>query len=99
MPGLVGLGILDAFALETPLVTTQVPLHSPEIDYLKHGVNGFMVDQSDNLQAYADAVVYLLRNETERQRLIQGCQISREIYTLENMVNRFAQGVELALGA
>lgn len=58
-----------------------------------------MVDQSDNLQAYADAVVYLLRNETERQRLIQGCQISREIYTLENMVNRFAQGVELALGA
>ena len=97
MPSSVGLGILDTFALETPLVTMEGPLHGPEIDYLKHGVNGFMVEQSDSPQKYAEAVVHLLRNESERQCLIQGCRREREVYTVENMVDHFMQGVELAL--
>ncbi len=35
MPGLVGLAVLDASALELPLVTTAVPYHTPELTTLK----------------------------------------------------------------
>jgi len=97
MPGLVGLGILDTFALETPLVTTQIPLHSPEISYLQNGVNGLMVDNASNPQVYADAVIRLLLNEDARQKLVDGCISVRNVYTVEIMVSRFAQGIIKAL--
>jgi glycosyltransferase involved in cell wall biosynthesis len=72
MPGLVGLGVLDSFAYETPMVTTQLPYHSPEIDYLQDGVNGVIVRDSDNPQAYADAVHRVLSDLQYRDTLIQG---------------------------
>jgi len=97
MPGLVGLGILDTFALETPLITTDMPIHSPEIDYLQNEVNGVMVADSTNSLVYANAVVHLLKNEEVRQKLVGGCQSARNIYTVENMIERFAQGVIMAL--
>jgi glycosyltransferase involved in cell wall biosynthesis len=97
MPGLIGLGILDTFAMETPLITTDVPIHSPEIEYLENGVNGVMVSNPENPLTYAKAVVHLLQNEIERQKLVNGCRLARERYTLDNMVERFADGVTLAL--
>ena len=97
LPGLVGLAILDAFCLETPLVTTGVPFHSPEIDYLKPGVNGFMVDRPDDAGAYAQAVVRLLEDEAKRQRLIEGGRVAGRRYTVEEMADRFSGGIEQAL--
>jgi glycosyltransferase involved in cell wall biosynthesis len=97
MPGLVGLGILDAFALETPLVTTNISYHSPEIEYLENGVNGIMVMDSENPHSYACAVINLLKDEVSRLRLVQGCRIAREKYTIEEMARRFSDGVERAL--
>ena len=41
MPGLVGLGIVDAFVLGCPPVATRYPYHSPEIAYLEHEGTGF----------------------------------------------------------
>ncbi|MCV2876540.1 glycosyltransferase family 4 protein [Rhodobacteraceae bacterium XHP0102] len=98
MPGLVGLGVLDSFAYETPLVTTQLPYHSPEIDYLQDGVNGVIVAQSDDAQAYADAVQRVLSDPEYRNTLIQGARIARNNYSIEEMSRRFADGVEEALG-
>ena len=40
MPGAVGLTILDTFALETPLITTRLSDHGPEIEYLRPEQNG-----------------------------------------------------------
>ena len=97
MPGLIGLGILDTFALETPLVTTQIPLHSPEISYLENGVNGLIVDNASNPQVYADAVIRLFLNEDARQKLVDGCRSVRNVYTVEIMVSQFAQGIIKAL--
>jgi L-malate glycosyltransferase len=93
MPGLVGLGILDAFALETPLITTRLPIHSPEIDYLQNGYNGVMVDEPEDPAAYAQKVSYFLQNETARQKLVDGCRIARDVYTLESMVDKFYDGI------
>ena len=97
MPGLVGLGILDAFALRAPLVTTDIDYHSPEIAYLESGTNGVTVPQADNPAAYALAVVRVLRDEPYRARLIRGCVEASERYTLGTMVERFSLGVQQAL--
>jgi glycosyltransferase involved in cell wall biosynthesis len=97
LPGAVGLGILDAFAFETPLVTTNISFHGPEIDYLENGVNGVMVMECENPQSYATTVINLLEDESARQRLVQACRVAREKYTVEAMAERFAKGIEQAL--
>jgi len=97
MPGLVGLSILDAFALETPLITTNVSYHSPEIDYLIDGVNGVIVRETTDPSVYAAQVSRLLKDDKAREKLIAGCRAAREKYTIEEMVERFTYGVIKAL--
>ena len=97
MPGVVGLALLDAFALEVPLVTTGIPDHGPEIEYLIDGVNSIMVGDADNPSAYASAVVHLLRDADALARLRAGCRQARERYTIEDMVQHFSEGIQKAL--
>jgi glycosyltransferase involved in cell wall biosynthesis len=97
MPGLVGLGVLDSFALRVPLITTRIPYHSPEIDYLRDGENGLMVFDAPDPDRYARAVVAALLDEPLRERLRQGCEESSGRYTVEEMADNFARGVLDAL--
>jgi len=90
MPRAVGLAIVDSFAMETPIVTTEYPYHGPEIDYLENGVNGLITKNDINI--YSDAVIQLLQNQSYLQ-LIDGCNISAEKYTVENMVENFKNGI------
>ena len=96
-PGLVGLGILDAFVCGVPILTTDCGIHSPEIAYLKNGVNGVMT--ADDLNAYVEASVHLLRNAQALKTLQAGCATSAQEYTVENMARRFADGVTNCLEA
>lgn len=98
MPGLVGLGVLDSFAYGTPMVTTDVSYHSPEIDYLEDGVNGVIVKQSDDPVAYAEAVAKVLTDRDHREALKEGGHEALEQYSIEAMAARFAEGVIRALG-
>lgn len=97
MPGLVGLAILDCFAMEVPLITTRHSNHSPEIEYLINGMNGIMVDDSDDPEAYASEVISVLIDEQKRQSLVEGCRKSRINYGIEAMVDRFVNGIVKAL--
>lgn len=94
-PGLVGLGILDGFVAGVPMLTTDCGLHSPEVDYLVSGDNGLMT--SNDLSAYADALVRVLGSDTERARLAAGASAAGRHYTIENMARNFEQGVLGAL--
>lgn len=98
LPGLVGLAVLDSFALEIPLVTVDLAFHSPEVDYLRHGENGLKLPVDTDPEEYADAVSRLLLNQQERERLQAGCRVAAQEYTIETMVTRFTAGVLLALG-
>lgn len=91
MPGLVGLAILDAFVAGLPLITTDIPIHSPEIEYLHHGVNGMMT--CHNYEAYASAVAELLTNQLLLLNLRKGAIDSADHYTLDNMVERSKLGI------
>ena len=99
MPGLVGLVVVDSFALGVPLVTTDYPFHSPEIDYLKDGENGCIVNCGDDSSAYADAVVALLRDPERLAGLKEGATSSSEFHTIENMAASFADGVMRCLSS
>jgi glycosyltransferase involved in cell wall biosynthesis len=97
MPGLVGLGVLDSFALGVPLIATAYPYHSPEIEYLRDGINGIIVNDWESSDAYANAVVHLLQNDRERESMASEGRKAAEFYTIENMAENFTQGILAAL--
>lgn len=99
MPGLVGLGVLDSFAYGAPMVTCDLPFHSPEIDYLKDGVSGVIVRDAGSVPDYAAAVAAILRDDAYRARLAQGAAAALADYTIEAMAERFADGVMRALAS
>jgi glycosyltransferase involved in cell wall biosynthesis len=95
MPGAVGLTILDTFALETPLITTRLSDHGPEIEYLRPEQNGVMTENT--IDAFVDGAVRVLSSAELRERLKAGCREAANHYTLENMVRNFQRGVHGAL--
>jgi glycosyltransferase involved in cell wall biosynthesis len=97
MPGLVGLAILDAFALGAPLITTDVPVHSPEIEYLQNGRNGVIVTPGQSVDDYASTVIRLLDDDVARIKLVANCAEAAAVYTVENMVHCFFEGMIRAL--
>jgi glycosyltransferase involved in cell wall biosynthesis len=90
-PGLVGLGILDAFVAGLPMVTTDCGVHSPEIAYLEHGNNGLMTPP--DVDSFAAAVIEILDRPTLGARLRLGCAQAAHAFGLEAMIERFSQGV------
>jgi glycosyltransferase involved in cell wall biosynthesis len=91
LPGRVGLVILDAFAASLPLITVQIPIHGPEVEYLENAVNGFMVPRND--ETYAETVVQVLGDSPLLLRLREGALRSAEKYTVDAMVENFRAGV------
>ncbi len=94
-PGLVGLGILDAFCAGLPVLTTDLPLHSPEIEYLVDGENGLIVQPT--VDDFADAIERLLKDAVSLEHLRNGALIAAQRYSIETMVENFAVGVERCL--
>ena len=47
MPSYVGLGIIHAFCYGLPFITEEDENHGPEIQYLKNGINGYIVGKND----------------------------------------------------
>ncbi len=90
-PGLVGLSILDGFAAGIPIVTTDCGLHSPEIDYLRQGENGYMT--ANSLEDYVQTVERILTDSALASRLQKGCLEASNHYTIENMAENFRAGI------
>lgn len=97
LPGPVGLVAVESFALETPLVTIDVPTHGPEIDYIIHGENGIILKETHTPKTYAKNVMEILNDPQKIDKLKVGCRSSRTKYTLEAMVENFAEGIQEAL--
>lgn len=91
-PGLVGLTVLDGFALGLPMVTCDLPYHSPEFEYLEHGVNGMILPRTATPLDFAQECARLLGHEEARDHLAKGSR-SSDKYTIEAMSDRFAAGI------
>lgn len=98
VPAGAGLVVLDSFAAGVPIVTSDAWWHGPERSYVEDGVNGLAVDDGGDGRAYARAVTDLLGDTPRRAELRRGCLLAAERYTVEAMVERFASGIERALG-
>lgn len=96
-PGAVGLHVLDSFVAGTPMVTTADALHGPEFAYLEHDVNGVVC--AGTAAAYADAVLGLVQDPARLGRLRAAALAAAPHYTLDEMVRRFAEGIEACLAA
>jgi glycosyltransferase involved in cell wall biosynthesis len=94
-PGLVGLGILDALVAGLPLVTTRGARHSPEIAYLRDGVNGALA--GDSAEAFAQAVAGLLADPARLRAMSEAARVDGTRYTIEHMAERFADGIVRAM--
>ncbi len=99
IPGIVGLAVLDSFAASMPMITAANRYHGPEIDYLRHGENGFMVEPGDDPDTYAGTAVSLLRDESKRLSVAAHARADATRYTAENMAENFAGGIVAALAA
>lgn len=97
MPGLVGLAVVDAGAATLPTVTTAFPFHSPEIAYIENGRNGIIVQDWENPQAYADAVVDLFDDPARLASMRLSAERMAQMLTIEAMADRFTEGVLKAL--
>ena len=95
-PGRIGLGVLDSFTFEVPVVTTANPHHSPEFVYLENGRNGLVT--KDNLDAYVSDVVGLFEDRKKLEVLKASCREDRGKYTIRKMVDRFIEGLTIVAG-
>jgi L-malate glycosyltransferase len=94
-PGMVGLGILDSFAMGIPMVTTDCGIHSPEISYLETGRNGFMVPDTED--DFVRCVSELFEDQDLLGRMKSNCQDDAQKYTIDKMADNFCEGIIRAL--
>ena len=94
-PGAVGLHVLDSFCAGAPMITTSEAKHGPELAYIADGVNGLIV--SGDATAYANAVIALLRDRPRLDALRRQALKDAGRYTLDNMVDHFAAGMDRCL--
>jgi len=95
LPGAVGLAILDAFVAGLPLVTTDIPCHGPEIEYLEAGKNGLIVGSS--VRVYADAVLDLLSDPQRLKSMSVAAKETSKRYSIDYMVDNFCDGIKRCL--
>jgi glycosyltransferase involved in cell wall biosynthesis len=95
-PGLVGLGILDAFCARLPLLTTDLLQHGPEIEYLQPGKNGLIA--APNAAAFANAIESLLDDPLKLAAMRAEAEAASHRYSIEAMADNFAAGVKQCLG-
>ncbi len=92
MPGWVGLSIVDAFFMGLPLVALEGD-HPPEISYLRHGDNGYLLPSGD-VGAMAEVLQSILFDSDLRERLSNGAS---QTYRREARIDRMCEGFYHAL--
>jgi glycosyltransferase involved in cell wall biosynthesis len=85
IPGTNGLGLNEAMFWGLPCLTLNV-LHSPEIWYLKHGENGFILN---SIQELRETIIKLYTDEKLLRKLSSR---SREIILSQGHINNMFQG-------
>lgn len=95
MPGALGLAILDSFALSTPMVIPEFPHHGPEFEYVENGFNAIVSE--NNVASFANEAITMFKDDEKLERLRNNCLKEAEKYTIETMIENFAEGLEKCL--
>lgn len=95
LPGAIGLIAVDSLAAGRPIVTTEGTLHGPEFDYLEEGTTTEVAPNEPD--AYAGALINLLRSESRLAAMQNSCRSERKKYSIEAMSENFLEGILHAL--
>jgi len=90
IPGLVGLALVHGFAFGLPLITTDFPGHSPELEYLSEN-NGAMT--RIDISQYAEAIGALLSSPKRLEAMKHSAMAQGDALYLPCSVRRFADGI------
>lgn len=96
LPGQIGLAPLRALCFDLPVVAFHVSFHAPEVEYLNEN-NSLLLPEDLSIQEFADKLAYALDYWKDEQRRSSLYPTIAHL-TMENMVNNFIRGVNLALG-
>ena len=86
IPGANGLGLNEAMFWGLPCLTLKKELHGPEIWYLKHGENGYLVN---NIQDLSEVILKLYNDKDLLNRLRKN---SRKIILSKGHIKNMYQG-------
>jgi glycosyltransferase involved in cell wall biosynthesis len=89
--------VIDTFAFGIPLMYCADQPHPPEVEYLEDGVNAVHAPPGATPESFAERAVAVLQDRELLERLRAGCEASAEIYTIEQMVQNYAEGILAAL--
>src|SRR4029077_12166875 len=91
IPGYVGLAVNHAFAHGLPVIPCRSTTHSPEIEYIRHGLNGSILPA---LPALVEGLREFAQPAPMREMLSAGALASRDALDLQKMVSAFDGGVQ-----
>lgn len=94
IPGTCGLGINHAFYWGLPVITEKV-LHSPEIDYLENGSNGFLCEVGD-VNSIAQCILELYKEHDKYTRMSRHARNTALRYDTKLMSEGFAAAIKYA---
>ena len=90
--GLVGLNLVHAMCYGKPNLVLDLPIHSPEIEYLKNGINGLLLKDVNEMK---EAIVKLLSDKEEIERMgINGLNDIKSNINIRNMAANFLKILE-----
>lgn len=93
MPGPVGLVAIDSFHYATPILTTQLDSHGPEVAYLEHNSNALMLDNRGDVDSYTQLVKQFLDSKELSEKLREGCRQSASKFTIHDTATNFVKGI------
>lgn len=89
LPGYSGLTVNHAFAYGVPFVTLRSPAHKPEIDYVCHGVNGYLLEP-DDVATNVSVLSALLTDDVLFAQMSRAAHATASRLTMKAMVDNVA---------
>lgn len=94
IPGAVGLAIVHAFTFGLPIITEECRTHGPEIQFLKNGVNGFIVKENSIAQI-ADKLLLLINNRFVLQAMsVNAAATARKDASIDTMIDVMNEAIK-----
>lgn len=91
IPGHSGLSVNHAFAYGRAYVTLQGPSHAPELDYLTHGENGYILE--NDFESNVEKMSQLLTNREDLERFSLNAKQKGEYLSVEKWVQQMKQSL------
>ena len=91
IPGHSGLSVNHAFAYGRPYVTLQGPSHAPELGYLTHGKDGFLLD--DDINTNINKIAELLKNKEVLNQFCENARQRGKELSVEKWVEQMKHGL------